>query len=96
MSAAGVSRKEPTRCAKPLIRPDFGEPMNVSDLSSETVESERETRHIMGCNYINTDGFLSCLWTSIVFFFFIGSAICKAFNVVDRFLVREIIIKDCS
>lgn len=37
------------------------EDMDISDLSSETITSERETREIMGCNYVNTDGFFSCL-----------------------------------
>lgn len=37
------------------------EDMDISDLSSETIKCERKTRRIMGCNYINTDGFLSCL-----------------------------------
>lgn len=61
------------------------EDMDISDLSSETIKSERKTRQIMDCNYINTDGFLSCLGHPE--HFFIGLAIHKVFNNVDRFLV---------
>lgn len=69
------------------------EDMDVSDLSSETIKSERKTRQIMGCNYINTDGFFSCLGHPE--HSFIGLTIRKVFNSVDRFLVCENLIEGC-
>jgi len=37
------------------------EDIDISDLASKTIKSERKTRQIMDWNYINTDGFFSCL-----------------------------------
>lgn len=67
--------------------------MDIYDLSLETIKTERKTRQIMGCNYINTDGFFSCPGHPQHFLLVKPSA--KPFNYVDRFLVCKNVIEVC-